>query len=201
MALHIQDTGPADTRNLPDSAIVDLYHQRDEGAILASQHKYGRYCHAVAERILQNREDAEECVNDTWLRAWSAMPPARPTRLQGFLGAITRHLALDRLNYARAQKRGGPSSCLAEVTDEFWACLPSNEASIADEAAFRDLLNRFLGALDARTRVVFLQRYFYACSVRDIAERAGMSEGAVKLLLYRTRTKLKKFLEKEGISV
>ncbi len=184
-----------------DSDIIELYHRREEAAIAASARKYGAYCHAVADRILHCREDAEECVNDTWVRAWSAMPPARPTHLKGFLGAITRHLALDRLSHDRAARRGGRDGGIAEVAEEFWECVPDNEASIPDEAAFRDRLDRFLGSLDARDRVVFLQRYFYACPVREIARRAGMSEGAVKTLLHRTRAKLKEFLDKEGISV
>ncbi len=184
-------------KTLQDSVIIELYHARNEAAIAACEQKYGRYCHAVAERILHDPQDAEECVNDTWLEAWHAMPPARPTRLGGFLAAITRHIALDRLDYRRARGRDG----IVEVAEEFWDCLPSDEASLADEAAFRDRLDRFLGALDARTRVIFLRRYWYACPIRDIAEAAGISEGAVKSLLHRTRKRLKEFLEEEGITI
>ncbi len=182
---------------LPDEAIVELYHKRDEAAIAESQRKYGAYCHRVADRILCNLQDAEECVNDTWVEAWGAMPPKRPACLGGFLAAITRHISLDRLDYNRARKRSG----LVEVSEEFWECVPADEASIEDEAAAADRLGRFLGSLDARTRVIFLQRYFYLCPVKDIASRAGMSESAVKTLLFRTRGKLREFLEKEGISV
>ncbi len=183
--------------HLSDTAIIELYHQRDEAAIAACEQKYGRYCHIVAERILHNPQDAEECVNDTWIEAWSVMPPKRPTRLGGFLAAITRHLALDRMDHMHAKKRNG----IAEVADEFWDCVPDREESVTDEIIFRERLNAFLSSLDRRTRVVFMQRYWYLCPVREIATRMDMSESAVKTLLHRTRAKFKVFLEKEGISV
>ncbi len=191
---------PSDSPNSgasEDATIIELFFARSEAAISRCMEKYGRYCHTIAERILHSREDAEECVSDTWLRAWHSIPPARPTRLKGYLGTIARHLALDRLDASRAQKRGEA----VEVAEEFWECLPSDEASVADEAAFRDSMDRFLSSLDSRTRVVFLRRYWYICPVREIAEGMGMSEGAVKTLLHRTRVKLKEFLDKEGISI
>ncbi len=188
---------PTTHAELSDSAIIDLYHNRSETAIAATERKYGRYCYTVAVRILHNEQDAEECVNDTWLRAWGAMPPAKPTRLGAFLAAITRHLALDRLDHRHAKGRDS----LVEVSEEFWLCVPSNEGDIPDEAAFYDRLNRFLGSLDCRTRVIFLRRYWYAIPIREIAEAADMSEGAVKTLLHRTRKKLKDFFDKEGVSI
>ncbi len=190
----------ADLQDTPtDAEMIELFFARSESALVDCQRKYGRYCHAIAERILGSPQDAEECVNDTWMRAWCSIPPARPARLSAYLGAITRHLAIDRLEEAHAKKRGGGET--AEVSEEFWDCLPSAEGNIPDEVAFSDAMNRFLGALDRRTRVVFLQRYWYIVPVREIAEGQGMSEGAVKTLLHRTREKLKAFLEKEGISV
>ncbi len=183
--------------SLSDDTIIELYHDRDENAIAASSAKYGRLCHTVADRILHNPQDTEECLSDTWLEAWQSIPPARPTRLGGFLAAITRHLALDRVDYRRAKCRDG----VVEVSDEFWDCVPDNAAAFTDDVAFGDLLNRFLGALEARTRIVFLQRYWYLCSIRDIAAMQQMSENNVKILLYRTRMRLKAYLEKEGIQV
>ncbi len=183
--------------SLSDEAIVDLYFDRDENAIAASSAKYGRMCHTVADRILHDEQDAEECLSDTWIEAWHAIPPARPARLGGFLASITRHLALDRVDYRRAKCRDG----VVEVSDEFWDCVPDNAAAFTDEVAFSDLVNRFLASLDSRTRIVFLQRYWHLCEIRDIARAHRMSENAVKVLLHRTRKRFKAYLEKEGISI
>ncbi len=183
--------------DLSDTDIVELYHNRSETAIAESQKKYGRYCHAVAERILRSPQDAEECVSDTWMAAWSAMPPERPTRLGGYLAAITRHIALDRMDRMHAQKRCG----VVEVSEEFWECVPDSAESIADAVIFRERINAFLHSLDRRTRIIFMQRYWYICSIREIAERMGMTENNVKVILHRTREKFKQFLEKEGITV
>ncbi len=183
--------------SLSDEAIVDLYFDRDENAIAASSAKYGRMCHTVADRILHDEQDAEECLSDTWIEAWHAIPPSRPARLGGFLAAITRHLALDRVDYRRAKCRDG----VVEVSDEFWDCVPDNAAAFTDEIAFSDLVNRFLASLDSRTRIVFLQRYWHLCEIRDIARAHRMSENAVKVLLHRTRKRFKAYLEKEGISI
>ncbi len=194
---------PRNTDRLPstaipsDEAIIELYHARDESAIAASSAKYGRYCYTVANRILHDPQDTEECLSDTWLEAWHAMPPARPSRLGGFLAAITRHLALDRVDYRRAKCRDG----MVEVSDEFWDCLPDNAPAFTDEVALGDLFNRFLSSLDQRTRVVFLRRYWYLCSIHDIALMMDMKETHVKVLLHRTRQRLKAYLEKEGIQV
>ena len=183
---------------MEDTKIVDLFWQRDQAAIRQADQKYGKYCYAIAYGILASREDSEECVSDTWHNAWQAMPPERPTRLQAFLGRITRNLALDRYGYNHAQKR---NVHLEAVMDEYWQCIPNGDMPLDDQVALKALINGFLGSLDKQTRVIFLRRYYYICSVKDIARSMGLSESNVSVILHRTRTKFKEYLQKEGISV
>ena len=183
---------------MDDQKIVDLYWERSESAIKETQKKYGRYCHSIAYAILHSNEDAEECVNDTYLRAWGAIPPAKPSRLATFLGKITRNLALDRYGYNKAKKRNGG---IEAVIDEYYECIPSGEFSIEDELILKNLINGFLESLDSHTRIIFLQRYWYTCGVQEIAENMGMTENNVSVTLHRTRNKFKAYLEKEGINV
>lgn len=184
---------------MDDDKIVDLYWERSEQAISESQKKYGRYCHYIAYNILYSNEDAEECVNDTYLRAWNTMPPKRPQLLSAFLGKITRNLALDRYSYNNAKKRVGETLTLIE---EFGECLPSgNSDSIIDEIVLKDAINGFLESLTQKTRTVFMQRYWYLRKISDIANDFGMSESNVKVILHRTRLRFKKYLEKEGITI
>lgn len=186
---------------MEDSAIIDLYWQRSEEALVQSDHKYGKLCRSVAFNILRDLEDTEECVNDTWLRAWNAMPPGRPSVLSAFFSRITRNLSLDRCKAAKAGKRGGGqlTACLDELAD----CIPA-DGTVEQELAFRELtglLDGFLRQLPEKECCIFLRRYWYVDSTRDIARRYGMPEGSVKSQLSRTRQKLKKVLEKEGIAV
>ena len=183
---------------MEDSKIIALYWSRDEAAIEESHKKYGRYCYAVAYNILRSEEDSEECVNDTWHNAWRAIPPERPNKLQAFFGRITRNLALDRYGYTKAQKRNAD---LETAIDEYYSCMPNGEASIEDECILKELINGFLGSLDLRTRTIFMRRYFYACSVQEIARSIGVSETYVSVTLHRTRKKFKAYLEKERITV
>ncbi len=182
---------------MDDRAIIELYWQRAETAIVESHHAYGAYCHSIAMHILHSREDAEECVNDTWLAAWKAIPPARPQNLKGFFGSITRHIALDRYDREHAKKRDG----VAQVAEEFWDCVPDTEEPILEEIIFKERINAFLGTLDRETRIIFLQRYWYMCPVRDIARRLHMKESHVRVILYRTREKLRVYLGKEGVTI
>ena len=186
---------------MDDKQIIELYWAREKHAIAATAEKYGRYCHAIAYHILGNREDSEECVNDAYLKAWNAIPPQRPDSLQAYLGAITRNLSLDRYRSAGAEKRGAGQAAL--VLEELRDCVPAPGVSERmDEAlTLRDALNRFLEALAPQIRIVFLRRYWYFLPVREIAASCGMSEGKVKMVLLRTRRKLKTYLEKEGISL
>ena len=182
---------------MDDSGIIALYWERSDRAIAETANKYGAYCHTIADAILPSREDAEECVNDTWLRAWNAIPPHKPERLQTFLGKITRNLALNRWEKERAQKRGVGQSSL--ILDELAECVGSGEDRIADELHFREVLNRFLAGLPARTRKIFVRRYWYMSPVKEIAADYGISESKVAVTLFRTRNQLKAVLEKEEI--
>ena len=181
---------------ITDGDIVELYFARSEEAIAESERKYGKTCHAVAYNILCDHGDAEECVNDTWLRAWNAIPPDRPIRLGAYLCTITRRLALTRYERKHAARRfAGVESSLEELSE----CIPENCLSVADEVIIRMAINGFLASLPTRTRMIFMRKYWYMDSVADIAEAFGMSETAVKASLRRTREKFRKWLEREGV--
>lgn len=182
---------------MEDERIIELYFARDDAAIKASSDKYGSYCSAIAQNILNCHEDTEECVNDTWLRAWNAIPPTRPSRLSVFLGRITRNLALDRYRKANSQKSTGSRTalCLEELSE----CIGQEDTSIEDDLALKDLLEKFLTTIPTRDKDIFLYRYWYFLSVEEIAERYRLSAGAVKMNLMRTRKKLKELLDKEGV--
>ena len=158
---------------MEDEKIIDLYWNRDQGAIGHTAEKYGSYCGRIAKNILLNKEDCEECVNDTWLRAWNAMPDERPAILSAFLGAITRNLSLDRYR---------KSHYIEE--QELVACI-----------------NHFLKNLPKEHRVMFVRRYWYFDSITEIAERCACSEAKVKTTLFRVRGKLLDYLKKEGYAL
>ena len=186
---------------MEDSKIIDLYWARSQQAIEESQNKYGAYCHAIALRILERREDAEECVNDTWLRAWNAMPPQRPAILSAFFGKLTRNLSLDRWRRARAAKRGG--SQVEVALQELEDCLPDlrrpDEALEAAETAA--VISAFLRGQPQLDRRLFVRRYFHLESLDELGVRFGLTQGQVKSRLHRTRRKLKLALEREGVAV
>lgn len=184
-----------------DAEILDLYWARDERALAETQRSYGGYCYSIALRILNDREDSDECVNDTWLRAWNVIPPKRPDKLNLFLGTITRNMAVDRLRGRNTVKRGGGEVMLA--LDELEECIPdahSTEAAV-EAAELQKLLNAFLHTLPERECNVFLRRYWYVEAYEEIAGRYDMKLNTVKTSLFRTRSKLKAYLEKEGIII
>lgn len=183
---------------MEDSRIIDLYWQKDSDAISESARKYGAYCFAVADNILHNNEDSEECVNDTWLRAWDAMPPQRPRVLRMFLAKITRNLAFDRFRAQAAEKRGGNE--LSLVLEELAECLTSGtDVEVMYEGKeLRRCIRRFARALPERDGNVFARRYFYTEPVTVIAQRYGLTENHVMVILSRIRKKLKRELKKEG---
>ncbi len=186
---------------MDDTKIIDLYWARSELAITETSEKYGSYCRAVAFRVLRDHRDSEECVNDTWLGAWNAMPPQRPAVLSTFLGRITRNLALDRRRQSRAKKRGGGEVTVA--LEELQECVPAPggvEAAV-DDMALADALSRFLLSLPQEPQKFFVQRYWYLCSIREIAQSCGAGAGKVKMSLHRSRQDLQKFLQKEGIAL
>lgn len=184
---------------MDDNEIVTLYWERSPQALSETADKYGRYCYRIAYGILQDAEDAKECVNDAYLKAWDAIPPHRPEHLRTFLGKITRNLSLNRYEKRSAAKRGKGQIPLC--LDELAECIPASVmgAQISEEVELRDLLNRFLDTLPKEMCNVFVRRYWYMDSVRGIAEGYGISEGKVTVLLFRARRKLKDLLEKEGM--
>ena len=183
---------------MEDNKIIELYWQRDETAIKECQIKYGAYCGTIANNILCSAEDAEECVNDTWLRVWNVIPPEKPSRLSVFLGRITRNLAIDKYRKDNAQKYGGGqiSLCLDELSE----CI-GEDNPIEDRIALKDILNTFLKSLPEKNRNIFLMRYWYLMPIGEIARRYDLSEGAVKMILQRIRQKQKVYFEKEGVGI
>ena len=198
---------------MDDSKIIELYMERSEQAISETSKKYGRYCHCsifnhvagiihyIAYSILHNDEDSEECVNDTYLRAWNSIPPKRPSKLQTFLGKITRNLSLNKWEKLSAEKRGAGQTSL--ILDELSECIPAEQDAVntVENMVIRDVLDRFLDELPAETRKIFVRRYFYMSPVKEIADEYGLSESKVTVTLFRTRGKLKSVLEKEGITL
>ncbi len=186
---------------MDDIKIIDLYWMRSESAISETAKKYGSYCRSIAFRILHNDQDSEECVNDTWLGAWNAMPPKRPSVLSTFLGRITRNLSLDRWKQYNAEKRGSGEMTVA--LEELRECVPAQDGveSALDDMALADALNRFLFSLPQEPQKFFVQRYWYLCSIREIADNCGASTSKVKMSLLRSRRGLQKFLQKEGIAL
>ena len=187
---------------MEDERIIELYWARSEQAIAESERKYGAHCRAIARNILNRAQDEEECVNDTWLRAWNAMPPQRPAVLRAFFGRLTRNLALDRWRRDRAAKRGGgaPEVALEELRE----CLSAPEGRPEEEAEaarLGELISRFLRSLPKEDRQLFVRRYWYLDSTGALAGRFGRGEGWVKTRLYRLRRKLRDYLEEEGIRV
>ena len=183
---------------MEDREIVALYWQRSEEAIPASAARYGAYCRTIANNILANDEDAEECVNDTWLGAWNSMPDNRPTLLGVYLGKLTRWLGLSRLRKQRRACRGGGETEL--VLDELSEYLPGGEdpAEAAERRALSRTINRLLDAMKPEERSVFLARYWLCAPIAEIAARHGFTEGKVKTMLRRSRLKLQKQLREEG---
>lgn len=187
---------------MDDAAIVELFWQRQERAIAETKTKYGAYCHAIARRILDDARDAEECVNDTYLGAWNAMPPHRPGRLDTFLGKITRNLSLKRWRHRSAAKRGSGEVALS--LDELEECVFAQTGDIGEHVEAEELacaIDAFLGGLSADDRRMFVCRYWHFDSVADIAERFGFSQSKVKMSLKRTRDKLANYLEQEGVKL
>lgn len=182
-----------------DDAIIQLYLRRSEDAIAETEAAYGRSLHSLAVRILDSPEDAEESVNDTYLKAWNTIPPQRPSHFFGYLAKLCRFASLDKLDWRSAAKRSGG---VVSLTQEMETCIP--DESRDRELEGRELgrvLNAFLENLPRESRVIFLRRYWYADTVAEIAQRYAVSESKVKTQLHRTRKKLSDYLKLEGITV
>ncbi len=184
---------------MEDTEILNLYWSRDQQAISETDAAYGRRLHVLADRILQCYEDAQECVSDTYLHAWNAIPPQWPMHLFAFLAKICRNSALNRLEWSSAAKR---SANLVALTAEMETCIPdARHANREDGRLLAAALNRFLKGLPQESRLIFLRRYWFADSIGEIAARYHISQSKVKTSLHRTRGKLRSFLESEGIYV
>lgn len=184
---------------MTDREIIELYFARSEKAIDETAKKYGKYCYTVANNILKNREDSEECVSDTYFKVWQTIPPARPLRFCAYLGKITRNLALRLYEKYSAEKRGGGEIALA--LDELAECISANDTAeqMLTERQITEILDRFLAGLPEKTRKIFVRRYWYLSSAKEIAKDHHMSEENVRLILFRTHEKLKKILEDEEV--
>ena len=183
---------------MDDKSILDLYFSRDQEAITQTDKKYGHYCYRIAYNILTNKEDAEESVSDTYVAAWRAIPPRRPSVLSTFLGKITRHIAIDRWRERNASKRGGGEVPLA--LEELQDCVAGMQ-NVEMDYERKEIIKayvKFLDALPVTERRVFLCRYWYVDSVEAIADKFGFSQSKVKTMLHRTRSKLRKQLAEEG---
>lgn len=185
---------------MTDEEIVRLYWQRSDRAIAATETAYGGYCYSVAYGVLNNSEDAEESVNDTYLAAWNAIPPTWPESLKAFLGKITRRLAISRLRHENRLKRGGGEAVLA--IEELAECTPSDfdTQGTVEAKELAKIINNFLESLSPREQNLFVARYWYVLPVADIAEKLDMRPGAVKTALHRLRKKLMEELRKEGFA-
>lgn len=184
---------------MEDSNIVRLYWERSENAIGETALKYGKYCFTIADNILQNKEDANESVNDTYWGAWNAIPPNNPTVLRTFLGKLTRRISLKKWRDENRVKRGGGEVTLA--LEELEECVPSG-VEVEDEilaAELTETLNRFLAVLPETERNIFVCRYWYLDSIAQICHTYRFSESKMKSILYRTRKKLQSYLNEEGI--
>ena len=185
---------------MDDKMIVDLYWERSPIAIAETQKKYEKYCYSIAYRILGSSEDAEECVNDTYMSAWDAMPPHKPSQLSTFLGKLTRNISLNRYYRDHAKKRNPQTDLILHEVEEFVSASES-DTEMTDELVLRDAINRYLGLLPREKRIIFVRRYWYLSTVKEIARDLGLSESKVKVTLLRTRNQFKAYLEKEGIEI
>lgn len=184
---------------MKDEEIIELYWNRNESAISESERQFGGYCYSIAYNILNNKEDSDECVNDTWLKAWKAIPPQRPNKLSLFLGRITRNLSFDKFKARKTKKRGEGEMML--VLEELDECIPlvSNVEKVVLDEELDKIINRFLHTLPERECNIFLARYWYSKSLAEIAQQFSMKENNVKANLFRSRMKLRIYLEKEGV--
>ena len=184
---------------MEDVKIIALYFERDEQAIKETDAKYGKLCHHIAYNILNNYEDSEECVNDTYVGAWNAIPPARPNNLMAFVCKIARNLSLKRLEFIKREKR---SADVLLSLDELETVLPDDRYApdVSDEDMGK-LIGRFLRSQKEDVRNVFIRKYYFFDSIAEIAECFGFTESKVKNMLFYTRNKLKDYLIKEGVEI
>ena len=183
---------------MEDEEIVSLYIKRDETAVEETTKKYGSLCRSIAYDVTRDKQDAEECVNDALLSAWRSIPPEHPESLGAYMAKLTRNRAINVVRSETAKKRGGEyETVLGELDD----ALPDLSTDIADEVAVKNSIRRFLADLDPKTRMVFMRRYWYMRSTKDIARDFGMTDVSVRVALHRAKKKLKARLETDGINI
>ncbi len=180
---------------ITDAAIVDLYFARDEKAIQRTDEKYGKFCHRLAVSILSNAQDAEECVNDTYLKTWNSIPPTRPRSLQAFLGRIVKNISINRYHEKKAKRRNRDFDLSLEELEE---CIPMPDERAGELPA---LLDGFLAGLDPLERKLFCGRYWHGYSMEILANTYGLTVNAVTLRVARTRKKLQAYLTERGYSI
>lgn len=184
---------------MEDAKIIALFFERNEQAVKETDSAYGRKLYVLSNNILNNREDAEESVSDTYMEAWKSIPPKRPNYFYAFLASVCRNLSLNRLDWRLAAKRNAE---VVALTQEMESCIPdSRQDAEMDRREMRRVLEAFLDGLTKENRLIFLRRYLYVDTVAEIAARYGISESKVKTQLHRTRNKLHTYLAKEGIYV
>ena len=184
---------------MEDAKIIALFFERNEQAVKETDTAYGRKLYVLSNHILNNREDAEESVSDTYMEAWKSIPPKRPKYFYAFLASICRNLSLNRLDWRMAAKRNAE---VVALTQEMESCIPdSRQDAQMDGRELRRILEAFLESLPKESRLIFLRRYLYVDTVAEIAARYGISESKVKTQLHRTRNKLHNYLAKEGICI
>lgn len=181
-----------------DQKIIEMLFARSESALTHLQNKFEKYCHTVAYNILGSDFDAQECVNDTYLRVWNSIPPDQPKNLLAYMGHITRNLSIDKVKKNNAVKRNSSADL---VLDELSEIITDETRDFSDTVFMRQAINSFLEKLPAKDRRIFVQRYWYAYSVKTIADSIGRDENYVSVKLFRLRADFKKHLEKEGIDI
>lgn len=183
---------------MDDKKIIELYFGRDESALTETRNKYGKLLYYIAIRILNDAGESEECVDDTYMKAWQTMPPERPRYLSAFLSKITRNLSINRYLKNKSKSK---MLMTERFFDEISDCIPDTSMPISEDIALRDAINSFLASLPDTQRKMFVKRYFYMMTVKEISSDMRTSASNVKVTLMRTREKFKAYLEKAGISV
>lgn len=186
---------------MDDEQIIGLFLSRSESALSETAKKYGKYCSYIAFSVLRSNEDAEECVQDAYMKLWNSIPPQMPQNLRAFVGRLTRNTALNRYEHDTAAKRGGSATAL--VLDELEECIAWGKTadSEIDSLALTEILNRFLAGMKKEPRRIFVLRYWYFLTVKEIADRLGIGVGKVKMSLLRSRNELKELLRKEDFAL
>lgn len=183
-----------------DEMIIELFWNRSENAISETDKKYGAYCYRVSFNVLSNKEDAEECVSDTYLKTWNSIPPTRPTRLMAFLGKIARNISLNLLKMNTAKKRGG--DLVKVIEEELDECAPQNPVEEeVNRGLVLDCINSYLGRQTELKANIFVRRYWYMDTIKAISNRYKMNENTVSTILMKMRNELKENLMKEGFEV